>query len=268
MGEPRSPGQNFSRLSTVKSSPKFSFRPRTRPTEKQETPGPGAYSTGEIHGAVKFGKSASYSWGTSPRNGKIRETSPGPGAYGSGSSPKRASFGGVRMSTPNSQPEWGFGTQPRLLSASQMQGKDSPGPGAYVHPDQNALKTKSPRVRFGAQLRVSSPGSSQFPGPGAYEPPKTGTVGEKSQQPASAPQWRFGTDQRMKARLSHSPGPGEYNTNKISAVNETLLHRKSPRARFGTERRFGSPSSGTAPKNGVPSPGPGAYGDPYTVFGH
>eukprot|EP00929_Paragymnodinium_shiwhaense_P006346 TRINITY_DN10959_c0_g1_i1.p1 TRINITY_DN10959_c0_g1~~TRINITY_DN10959_c0_g1_i1.p1 ORF type:complete len:257 (-),score=25.99 TRINITY_DN10959_c0_g1_i1:216-986(-) len=254
--------QNYSRLSTVKSSPKFSFRPRARAADKHDTPGPGAYSTVEAHSSVKFGKSASYSWGTAPRDGRIRQNSPGPGAYEASS--KKASFGGVRVTTPSAQPEWRFGTQPRMLSEVELRGKESPGPGAYDNSDHSAVKDRSPRCRFGSQMRIPSPGPlSLYPGPGAYDAPKTGTVGEKTVQPLSAPQWKFGTDQRMRSRLSHSPGPGEYDTHKLTAVGETHVHKKAPRTRFGSDKRF--PAS--SPRSAI-SPGPGAYGETYTVFGH
>lgn len=256
--------QNYSRLSTVKSSPKFSFRPKARnETSGASLPGPGHYET-KTHNNLKFRNSGSYSFGTGEAQVKPPGT-PGPGEY---QSPKHGSVG--EKFQPQRPPQWRFGSTVRMHSP-HAHARETPGPGAYQSPAHGNVgapvaKNRSPRWGFGSSQRQASASPRELPGPGSYEAPRHGAIGEKKAAPLSAPQWRFGSEEKMKGppqSVANSPGPGSYERSHGAVSDERKVMPRSPKWKFGSNERFHSPH-----EHAKRTPGPGAHGNVFTTMGH
>lgn len=262
--------QNYSRLSSVTSSPKFTFRPRTRINgANSDTPGPGAYEAPDAHNHFKFNGSAKFGFGTESRDRTRNSGSPGPGAY---QSPQVGSVGDRKQ--PQAPPQFRFGSEKRMSSPHEK-ARDVPGPGAYEAPKHGgvgeaSMPNKPPNWSFGSTQRMSSPHAHvrATPGPGAYSSPKHGAVGDRKIPACASPQWRFGTQERSpahqaRAARSEKPGPGSYDTHTHANVGEGRIMKKSPQYRFGSTVKMHQPH-----KHLNDTPGPGSYGDVFGSFGH
>lgn len=189
---------------------------------------------------------------------------PGPGAY-------TTAPGDSGNSKMTKQPSFGFGTQQRDI----RWGGYAPGPGQYSPADPNIGSSK---YGFGTARRGSGNTGMNNPGPGAYtvggrvgvEGPKytaggrrdtgrgAGTPGPGAYQPGTdamstmqhTPKWGFGTSPRGIRAGAANPGPGAYNQ---GATME------GPKYSMGSHRD---------PAKYLNTPGPGAYGGPYTQFGY
>jgi len=246
----------------VSSSPKFSFRPRTRHGDhhvlsNKETPGPGSYGY-ESHDKVKFKQGGTHRFGTSGRE-EPASSVPGPGAY----QPKHNAVG-ESTAVHRKSPNWRFGSEMKMQKL-QAQFKDTPGPGQYQPKndtvggyDGTVLKL-TPQWRFSSSERLSG-SVRDTPGPGSYPSERHGSIGEKLASTTAAPQYRFSSSPRMETPRSNAPGPGSYTHSPSGSVGHTPRPQSAPKWGFGTGRR-----ERTLVKDG---PGPGAYGDCYTQFGH
>lgn len=256
---------NIARLSHISSSPKFSFRPRTRAGVKSETPGPGAYSI-DISAAVKFDNGAKFGFGSAPRDPARKATSPGPGAY---LSPRHGCVG-ERLSL-GAAPQWRFPQTRRMEGGPKLkQAAATPGPGAYRPKlgsiEDQVVQDRAPKWSFGSQDRLRGPHASvqDMPGPGAYESPKHGNLGERKLQLQAPPAWRFGTQAKLTGphkSAKESPGPGAYETQRHCTLGTASVRNRSPEHRFGSEPRMHTPHI-------KETPGPGAHGAAFSSFGH
>jgi len=218
----------LTKLSSVRTSPKWSFKGKPASPKKPETPGPGEYQ-GNLHLNAPSSKghgNPNCGFGcTTPRVRSTPQLAPGPGAY----SPSHP----TSVSTKHS-----FATSPR--HSIKMQTTPNPGPGSYVHKDVMGCEgpkfTASPR-------RQDLHRSSTLPGPGSYEVPSCAVRGRR---------YSFGTSPRSIRKHSMSPGPGAYGVN---AENR----KASPKPTMGYRRE--------APKAAT-SPGPGEYCGAHTTFGY
>jgi hypothetical protein len=170
-------------LSTVKTSPKWSFNGKTNYDSKTPVPGPGAYSSGPQYDSTsRSSKPSRVVFGTSAREGPAGTPSPGPGSYFPGDTHKAS-------------PKFGFGTGKRAPNSNKLV---TPGPGSYE---------RGPLVGHeGARYSVSGKGadmnSSKTPGPGAYTPTRA---------LKRTPTWSFGTSSRgLDGSGMVTPGPGAY----------------------------------------------------------
>jgi len=186
-------------LSSVKTSPKWTFRGKPGSFRTVETPGPGAYGSLSPSKA-RFVGNPSYGFGTSPREGNRPQTAPGPGQY-SPADPRAVSS------------KYGFGT-----SGRQKQGRPSnPGPGAYTH---NApMGSEGPK--YSAAPRREGKRVPDVPGPGAYQSTEA-TISALQQ-----PKYGFGTSPREVRSAPCTPGPGAYAAgDALSGPKYTISTRK------------------------------------------
>jgi hypothetical protein len=170
-------------LSTVKTSPKWSFNGKQNYDGTSPVPGPGAYSSGpQYDQSSRSHKPSRVVFGTSAREAPAGTPSPGPGSYFPGDTHKAS-------------PKFGFGTGKRNPSANKLV---TPGPGTY-----EAGKGVG---QEGSRYTVSGKGPdlnmSKTPGPGAYTPARA---------LKRTPTWSFGTSSRgLDGSGMVTPGPGAY----------------------------------------------------------
>lgn len=256
-------GQNLEKVMT--SSPKFTFRPRTRPITQQGTPGPGAYSV-DTHNHFKFERSQNYGFGTASRSGPVcsHRPSPGPGTYEPPAS-------GETRTLPQASPKWKIGSSERMHSPHTAKCRLTPGPGAYETHEtvgENKIQEKGPQWGFGTQKKSPSAQHRDVPGPGAYNPPRQACSNDvRNAGPHWAPpHWSFGSEQRMHSPHEHvrkTPGPGLYNNHVHGTVGDDKIKERGPQWRFGSQQKLYYPH-----QHAKATPGPGAYGDTFTLFGH
>jgi len=193
-------------MSTNKTAPKYSIRPRLSQKERaQSAPGPGAYGFTNPD-KDKFSRTPAFGFGSSNRDGRAFVGQPGPGAY-----------------TPI-DPNWtakkvNFGSEKRLGLGSRS---STPGPGTYDTRGgmEGLQKSISGRLDGGAMGR-----RSLTPGPGQYNPNFSSTE--------SAPRYGFGSASRPNLLgASKMPGPGTYTPNcdaiEQSPPRYTLKPRRNP----------------------------------------
>jgi len=233
-GYPSHPG----RLSTVKTSPKFSFSGRPENLTKAPSPGPGAYNA--VPEKDKYAQAPSHGFGRSPRLQKSASAVPGPGQY-EPSLPR----------TSSARPGSGFGTSPR---ANQMPLRSTnPGPGSYDQMYTKTMGQDGPRHAMSFRHQNKAPAFT--PGPGAYECPPD-AVAHASQRKSSprvhSPRWGFGTSQRATSpRSAGSPGPGAYSGRVSTGAN-------GPKFSISPKRDS---------KKIADTPGPGAYESNFVTIG-
>jgi len=220
------------KLSTVRTSPKWSFKGKPSSPKKYQTPGPGDYQGSNLDlntmSRKGHGNPLSGFGGTTPRDQPKRPSAPGPGAY-CPSDPTQVST------------KHGFGTAPRRGTAAKI--ARNPGPGTYVH--KEVMGCEGPKFSV-APRRQDRQGSSHIPGPGSYEV-------QSSAVTESVPKYGFGNSPRSVRKRSSSPGPGAYGG--VTAENCNA----SPKPTIGCRRE--------APKVAT-SPGPGDYCGAQTTFGY
>jgi hypothetical protein len=177
------------KLSTIRSTPKWSFRAKPQIKESfQNAPGPGAYNVPSPDKFGKFGSSAKFSFQAATRDALRGGQAPGPGAY-TPNNPNLRTRGGVA-----------FATAGRNDTARSQ----SPGPGAYNL--KNMLSTRNGTIpRSG---RDAGKDSHHTPGPAAYNPDYQKLSGPSGE---NTPRWTFGRSGGGKENKSNAtPGPGAY----------------------------------------------------------
>mmetsp|Transcript_6723 Transcript_6723/g.11573 ORF Transcript_6723/g.11573 Transcript_6723/m.11573 type:complete len:237 (+) Transcript_6723:102-812(+) len=202
-------------LSTVRSSPKFSFagRPDGSATDKRSKsqPGPGTYGIPSLK--EKFHSTPSFGFGSGQRE-STKDTKwgekfkiPGPGSYTATDPYGKGS-------------QYGFGSQARI---PKRRLPDSPPPGTYHKETRMGGKefTMSGRYTGGKMIAV--------PGPGTYaasiEPTRT-----------APPQWGFGFCGRKDLKKDAVPGPGSYEPiSDLGAANNVT--KASPSYSMKSRRR-------------------------------
>mmetsp|Transcript_60357 Transcript_60357/g.167104 ORF Transcript_60357/g.167104 Transcript_60357/m.167104 type:complete len:224 (-) Transcript_60357:76-747(-) len=191
----------LTKLSSVRTSPKWSFKGNRGSPRSLETPGPGTY--GNVGPETpKFRRNPSYGFGTSPREGYRPHTAPGPGQY-SPADPCTVSS------------KYGFGTAQR--QGNKQAPAVIPGPGSYTH--KEPMGTEGPK--YGLTARREGARSPEVPGPGAY--PSSETTANATQ----VPKYGFGTSARAARTQSLTPGPGSYNANgTMSGPKYTMSTRR------------------------------------------
>jgi hypothetical protein len=216
-------------LSTVKASPKWSFKGRfDGKMSSQFAPGPGAYG---VPTDPKTNRPPSFSFGSTARDGHQGIGNPGPGQY-------------TPFDPNHCTPKFGFGTAGRggLGTRRSM----TPGPGAYDATGGNT----GPKFSAAARRNDSSK-APPTPGPGAYKP----IFGSANEMP---PRWGFGTSARAGMQsLNQTPGPGTYNQESLLSGSCT----KPSCPKFSMKPRRNDNLST------VNTPGPGAHGGAFTQFG-
>jgi len=217
-------------LSSVRTSPKWSFKGKPTSAKKPQTPGPGEYE-GNLNletATLKAGSNPNGGFGgTSPRSVLKPPAAPGPGAY-SPSDPTQVST------------RYGFGTSQR--SGMKSRSTANPGPGSYEQ--KHAMGLEGPKFTAAPRRQVSQ--QSEVPGPGSYEAVDS-AVSE------AGPRFRFGTSPRNIRKSNSSPGPGAY------CVNDGANAKGGPSPTMGCRRE------GTRINE---SPGPGEYCGAHTSFGY
>jgi len=228
----------LTKLSTCKTSPKFSFGGRPSISSKYETPGPGSYgeeSLAKSPSATKFRLGPSHVFGTAERLRKANNANPGPGAYQPQDPRKDISA------------SRGFGKSPRqsVQSAREL----NPGPGAYNPATDKALGSTGPK--YSASPRPAERRMADTPGPGAYKYDPETMVAHSQQARPRSPQWGFSTSPREGRQGALSPGPGAYNNSHkdLAGPKYTMRTKQSKKPLPG-------------------SPGPGAYDSNVTSFGY
>jgi len=222
--------EHLTKLSSVRASPKWSFKGKPASTKRTQSPGPGDYQTVlSLNTKLNKGNGNPNSGfgGTSPREFLKPASAPGPGAY-SPSDPTQVST------------KHGFGTSPRR--SLKLRTSPNPGPGTYLH--KEVMGSEGPKFTAAAR-RQDLRRTSNVPGPGSYEVQSSAVI-------EAVPMYGFGKSPRSIRKRSTSPGPGAYDTN---AENRNV----SPKPTMG--RRRESPRVAT-------SPGPGAYSVAHTTFGY
>lgn len=178
--------QMMTSLSTVKTSPKWSFKGKSDYDRIQKTPGPGAYAA--TTEGYKFNAPSRVVFGTSHRESGRAGASPGPGQY----SPDMGNT--VRPRSPT----FGFGSSRRAGPGGKI---STPGPGAYEHKSRMGAEG----AKYSVSARRGENRANVTPGPGAYHPSDTNL----SQLEGTA-KWSFGTSNRESANNRVTPGPGAY----------------------------------------------------------
>eukprot|EP00927_Polykrikos_kofoidii_P067331 TRINITY_DN62831_c0_g1_i1.p1 TRINITY_DN62831_c0_g1~~TRINITY_DN62831_c0_g1_i1.p1 ORF type:complete len:356 (-),score=13.92 TRINITY_DN62831_c0_g1_i1:38-1105(-) len=248
-------GHSVLNLSTIRSSPKFSFAGAGRVvyTPKVNSPGPGAYENIQTEETSRHFASPRYGFRPPPRDA-ARANTPGPGAY---QHQNRIGTAGNATSFALSSPR---------KSARKL---DSPGPGAH---DVRPRFGEGPK--FTAYGPRTDPNRKLSPGPGSYEHQRglgvdgvAVSMAKKATSPRSrsidspgpgAHQLRssFGDGPKYSMRSTPStprifvPGPGSYEFGGFGASSG----RQSPRWSIGNSPRKQSPES-LRPC----TPGPGQY---------
>jgi hypothetical protein len=246
-GNPVGPG-NYEIKGSI-DGPKWGFGSQSRGSVYGDkmTPGPGAYSVGDLKDKRGFSMSSRY-----PE--KERLGSPGPGAY----SPTKS----------KDAPNYSMGTGKRdSFSKSGM----VPGPGSY---DSKPWGANQGTYRFGSSTRRPLSAGTSAPGPGTYYNPKNQGGPSYSMRPKTA-----------KERSTDGPGPGAYDQSPKKIVHDAVIGGKfgsSSRTSLdkagnpvgpgmydirgnlgGPKWGFGSANRGGFDKND--SPGPGSYNMKATV---
>lgn len=178
----------MSKQSTVRSSPKFSFRgkPEEKPPKAgKDMPGPGKYGCPSV--SQKYVRSASYAFGTSQRefakSTNPKRAMPGPGTY-------------VPTDPNDSSLKYGFGSADRMPRKKPGCG---PPPGTYNL--GSTLGGKSVTIISKREGKRSA----SLPGPGAYKP-------DDKPCREALPMYGFGSESRdgFFAKDNRMPGPGKY----------------------------------------------------------
>lgn len=181
-------GVMITNLSTCKTSPKWTFRPRAQSARNANTPGPGTHGVVDPSSHGKYSRAPSYGFGSSVRDAIRPGTTPGPGQY--------MAFDSTKMAAPN----YGFGSSTRDVAAGRR--ALTPGPGTYA---PSYLEMGSEGPKYTATPKRFQNDRSSTPGPGAYQPSK-GSTSEILQ----SPRWGFGTSERNGTSRASTPGPGAY----------------------------------------------------------
>lgn len=206
---------NYKPLKKSNSCFYYSFGLKTKPKERDITPGPGNYNIRQ----EKALKKPSYIFGREKREERnmIRKT-PGPGKYEYNADP-------VRVHHPN----FSFGSERR----GRSDGFITPGPGNYKHKIFIG-ENESRKSTIGIKYNLKSLGGTITPGPGHYKDTKVDFYRTKS------PNYKLGTDKRktsfkQKTDDYCTPGPGQYNdTDKVKYVRI-----RNPSWKIGTSVRKG-----------------------------
>eukprot|EP00416_Gambierdiscus_australes_P045657 CAMPEP_0171096098 /NCGR_PEP_ID=MMETSP0766_2-20121228/43556_1 /TAXON_ID=439317 /ORGANISM="Gambierdiscus australes, Strain CAWD 149" /LENGTH=253 /DNA_ID=CAMNT_0011555005 /DNA_START=51 /DNA_END=813 /DNA_ORIENTATION=+ len=181
----------LTKISTVSTSPKWSFKGRRDSPRMLETPGPGTYS-GSGPTTPRFRRNPSYGFGTSPRENFRTAAAPGPGQY----TPSDVRRGSEK---------YGFGTSQRQ-SARHPQNGHSPGPGSYSHREPMGTGPK-----HALSARRDSVKVPEVPGPGSY------LAADSPLAQSQVPKYGFGTSPRnSKSAQTLTPGPGQYSSKPTS----------------------------------------------------
>lgn len=208
---------NYSSHSTFKASPKYSFTSAPSLKDKKEgIPGPGQYGSLATD-KDKFSRSASWSMGSSTRDGKAWGKLPGPGAY-------------TPVNPNHSAPKFGFGVEERLR---QRKVSATPGPGAY--------DTRNKGLGGIEVSIVSKPDGvrrAHTPGPGSYKPSH-----DPCSNMASAPKISFGGSIRADLMMSKTPGPGAYEH--VTSMGPNPIMRTP--AKFSIKGRYAHPPPDITP---------------------
>jgi len=252
------PGAYNSPGKISKQMPKYHFGVKTVATERDVSPGPGAYDVARISRASDKKAPAFSIRCRSAQSDTARSNSPGPGAYDQSSNVRLNRAPTYRMGTSKRErfytsqdnpgpgayvpkikmtkegPCYGFGTSDR--SGTENSARYVPGPGAYTLTDLTERSKKGAYI-VSRKQDTSLLESSKVPGPGAYNPAMT----SKKRFPA----YRIGSAPRSSINREsvNVPGPGNY---------QLKLPRHGPVATIGSSRR--------QPLNeSTDAPGPGAY---------
>jgi len=220
----------LTKLSSVHTAPKWSFKGKPAATKRPQSPGPGDYQTTTNLNTKAYksnGNPNSGFGGTSPRESPKPPSAPGPGAY--------SPCDPTQVSTKH-----GFGTSPRR--SLKLKTSPNPGPGTYLH--KEVMGCEGPKFTA-ASRRQDLHRSSKVPGPGSYEVHSSAVI-------EAVPMYGFGKSPRSIRKRSTSPGPGAYEANaekRNTSPKPTMAGRRdSPRA--------------------ATSPGPGAYCGIQSTFGY
>lgn len=229
--------EHLTKLSHVRTSPKWSFRGKSPVERRTDTPGPGSY-THSIE-KVKPGAPQGFGFGSTPRDPQRPQSAPGPGAYSPPSLGK-------------SSPRTGFGSSTRLSAKSARDAH--PGPGAYEHSPRMGVEGP----KFSAGARREGPVVHTNPGPGHYEPgsPRGEISSHSTSITKRSPKWGFGSSPREVRPSTVTPGPGAY----VAEVAHLKVKKAAtPAFTIGTRRE--KPGS-------LDTPGPGAYVGHTSTFGY
>uniref|UniRef100_A0A7S1MBX9 Uncharacterized protein n=1 Tax=Alexandrium catenella TaxID=2925 RepID=A0A7S1MBX9_ALECA len=180
----------LTKVSTVKTSPKWSFKGRRESPRNLETPGPGTYVS--CPSTPNMRKTPSYGFGTSPREALSTRNAPGPGQY-------------TPADTRAGYPKYGFGTSQR--QNKQGQTASSPGPGSYGY--RAHMGAEGPKHALAGRREGLK--HMDVPGPGSYKAEDTSIQG------AQNPKYGFGTSPRGNRSSALTPGPGAYNNSNPSS---------------------------------------------------
>mmetsp|Transcript_50261 Transcript_50261/g.106795 ORF Transcript_50261/g.106795 Transcript_50261/m.106795 type:complete len:242 (+) Transcript_50261:166-891(+) len=230
----------LTKLSTCKTSPKYSFRGKPNGYTPNTSPGPGAY--GEYNGPQKtdkFRAGPSHGFGTSPRDKANASANPGPGAYEATAQPHTAWTGAPKGS--------GFTKAPRSPTQTHRELNPVPGPGSYNAGLDKMMGTNGPKYSTSPKAAERRPNGN--PGPGAYTFDNESYVAASQKRPQS-PKFGFALSPREVRKGEIQPGPGAY-----SASADLRGPRYSMPGRY--QRR-----------PAADSPGPGAYESNVTTFGY
>lgn len=188
-------------LSSVRTSPKWSFKGKPTSARLLDTPGPGTYSD-ISQDTSKLNANRICGFGTSPRDIHRPLSAPGPGQY-SPADPNLVSS------------KYGFGTSQR--QAAKPLRAVNPGPGAYTH--KEAMGMEGPR--YSAAPRREGSRAAAVPGPGAY---KSDEVAITSIQ---MPKYGFSKSPRDVRTHYSTPGPGAYtSTETLNGPKFTMNSRR------------------------------------------
>jgi len=143
-----------------------------------------------------------------------------------------------------------------------MGDNEQPGPGAYLDQDEGRFKHKrTGNYSLAKRIKVQQ---DTNPGPGEYGTHMRGCIGQFKSQPVALKKGSFTTRRREQENPSpadkENPGPGAYNTEKLSTLSEGTVVKKAPQYKFGRQNRDKIPFLET-------NPGPGAY-KVMSTFGH
>eukprot|EP00397_Hematodinium_sp_SG-2012_P022883 GEMP01023740.1.p1 GENE.GEMP01023740.1~~GEMP01023740.1.p1 ORF type:complete len:235 (+),score=31.35 GEMP01023740.1:384-1088(+) len=221
---------SLSRLSTVKSSPKWSFHSASIPNFAMDTPGPGTYAFGGQDTSITSARHAQPLFGTASRDDSRPATVPGPGQYSPEKIQSRAK--GI-----------GFGSASR---SSFSVPDELPGPGAYIV--SKSLGSDGPK--YSALRRRELTRTSDTPGPGQYS-----LSGESDAlKKGVTPMWGFSKSARTPNNNVNVPGPGSYDYTSRTGIGSTgpKFSMRSKRSGFFVAKNE--------------TPGPGAHTGQLSCF--
>ena len=184
---------------------------------KDQTPGPGAYSTTMYNKPNIPG----FKMGSSPRdmpNNLAKLGNPGPGEYSYDKSYNNTVPGG---------PKWGMGSGTETRMDPRLKDRErSPGPGMYNIGENMG---RGPKYSLGAKYKPDTRWKDSIPAPGTYN---NGTMKNLK----SGPGWKMGTELRGdegKGNFKNNfPAPGQYDT-RGNFIAPSTRFAKSPRMDAG-----------------------------------